>query len=455
MSGLSEARAAGKLDRGQYFGYALGSVGTGIYNTVPGLLLLYYMTDTLGISAWLAGLAIFVPKLWDVITDPWMGSISDRSHTRWGRRRPWLLLGGLTLPPVFALMFMTPDFAEPMLRFAWVTGFYILCATAFTIFAIPYISMPAEMTDDYHETTRLMAWRMALLTVGVLVSGALAPMLVEQVGGGGRAGYATMSTIIAVVLAAVMIGTFFGTRRAPLRERTPDAPPFWSTFREALRLRPFAVLTSGYFLQHAGVGAVLAVVPYFASYVLQGDDLTVTILFVCLVGPAFVAMPLWVAVSRRIGKLNGYIVSMLLFGGFGASLFFATPSSIVLVYVQVALMGIGWAGTELFPFSMLPDVIASDRESSGQRREGVFTGLWMAVDKGALALGALCTSVVLDSSGFIESDAEQVVTQPESALGGIRICVALLPAICVALSLPIIRRYSLARETQRETSEAA
>jgi GPH family glycoside/pentoside/hexuronide:cation symporter len=450
---VSEAKAASALDRGQYFGYALGSVGTGIYNTVPGLLLLYYMTDTLGISAWLAGLAIFVPKLWDVVTDPWMGSISDRSHTRWGRRRPWLLLGGLTLPPLFALMFMTPDFAEPMLRFAWVTGFYVLCATAFTIFAVPYISMPAEMTDDYHETTTLMAWRMALLTLGVLVSGALAPVLVEQIGGGGRAGYATMSTIIAVVLAAAMIGTFFGTRRAPQRERTANAPPFWSTFRQALRVKPFAVLTSGYFLQHAGVGAVLAVVPYFASYVLQGDDLTVTILFVCLVGPAFAAMPLWVVVSKRIGKLRGYIVAMLLFGGFGASLWFASPGNIVLVYVQVAMMGIGWAGTELFPFSMLPDVIASDREASGQRREGVFTGLWMAVDKGALAVGALCTSLVLDGSGFLESEAEQVVVQPASALSGIRICAALLPAIFVVLSLPIVRRYSLDRETRRSTSE--
>ncbi len=438
-----------KLDRGIYFGYALGSVGTGIYNTVPGLLLLFYMTDTLGISAWLAGLAIFVPKLWDVITDPWMGSISDRSHSRWGRRRPWLLLGSLTLPPLFALMFMTPDFADPWLGFVWVTGFYVLCATAYTVFSVPYISMPAEMTDDYHETTTLMAWRMAALTVGVLVSGALAPVLVEQVGGGGRAGYATMSTIIAVVLAAAMLGAFFGTRRAPQRERTPDAPPFWSTFRQALGVKPFAILTSGYFLQHAGVGAVLAVVPYFARYVLHGDELTVTILFVGLVLPAFVAMPMWVRVSRRIGKLNGYIASMLLFGGFGASLWFASPSNLALTYVAVALMGIGWAGTELFPFSMLPDVIAADREQTGHRREGVFTGLWMAVDKGAMAIGALAASLVLDASGFIETEAGQIVSQPESALTGIRIGTAVLPALFVALSLPIVWRYTLARETQR------
>jgi GPH family glycoside/pentoside/hexuronide:cation symporter len=98
---------------------------------------------------------------------------------------------------------------------------------------------------------------------------------------------------------------------------------------------------------------------------------------------------------------------------------------------------------------MLPDVIANDRATTGLRREGVFTGLWMAVDKGALALGALATSVVLDASGFIESEAGQIVTQPDSALFGIRICVALLPATAVVLALPIVRGYALDRETRR------
>src|SRR5690606_27628574 len=119
--------------------------------------------------------------------------------------------------------------------------------------------------------------------------------------------------------AASMIGTFFGTRRAPQRERTEVAPPFWSTFRAAISVKPFAILCAGYFFQHAGVGAVLAAVAFFARYTLAGGDLTVTILFVCLVAPAFAFMPVWVAVSKRIGKLAGYIASMLLFGAGAAS----------------------------------------------------------------------------------------------------------------------------------------
>lgn len=431
--------------RGLYFGYGLGSIGTGVYNTVPGLLLLYYMTDTLGIAAGLAGLAIFIPKLWDVITDPWMGSISDRTTSRWGRRRPYLLAGGLSLPVLFALLFMTPDFGDPMLAFAWVVGFYVLCATAFTVFAIPYVAMPTEMTDDYDEVTTLMAWRMAMLTVGVLVSGAVAPML-KEAGGGAREGYALMSSVLAVVLLVVMVGTFIGTRRAPIRERAAEVPPFWRSVRDALRIKPFAILTSGYFFQHTGVGAVLATVPFFATYVLEGGKGTVTIMFVCLVGPAFATMPLWVAVSKRIGKLNAYIASMLLFGGFGASLWLTGPDSHALAYVLIALMGVGWAGTQLFPFSMLPDVIALDRRDSGHNREGVFTGLWMAVDKAAMAVGALTAGLVLQFTGFIESEAGQTVAQPDSALVGIRIGTAALPALFILVCLPIIRRYELSRE---------
>jgi len=447
---VTEPQRGGRLPLGLCLGYGLGSVGTGIYNTVPGLLLLIYMTDTLGVPAWLAGLGIFVPKLWDVITDPWMGSISDRTQTRFGRRRPWLLLGGLSLPLLFVALFRTPDFGDPILGFCWVLGFYILCATAYTVFSVPYIAMPAEMTDDYDEVTRLMAWRMALLTVGVLVSGALAPMLVEQLGGGGRAGYAMMSTIIAALLAAAMIGTFFGTRRAPQRERQPEHPPFWSSLRAALRVKPFAILGGGYFLQHTGVGAVLAVVPYFASYVLEGGEGTVTIFFVCLVGPAFATMPLWVAVSRRTGKLAAYVAAMLLFGGAAASLWLASPNALWLVYLQVALVGVGWAGTELFPFSMLPDVIAADRQQSGARREGTFTGLWTALDKSSLALGGLLASLALAVTGFVESEAGEIVSQPDSALVGIRIGTAAIPALFVLACLPIVLRYDLSREASRK-----
>lgn len=440
-------QGSAKIGLGTRVGYGVGAIGTGVYATVPGLLLLYYMTDTLGIAAALAGIGIFIPKLWDVLTDPLMGSISDRTRTRWGRRRPYLLAGGLALPLLFVLLFSSPEL-EPIWAFAWVFVTYVLAATAFTVFSVPYTAMPAEMSEDYDEVTSLMGWRVALLTIGVLVSGAAAPQLIE-LGGGGRAGYQVMAMGLAVVMMASLLGTFFGTRKAPARPRLDQTPPFREQLRAALEVRPFRVLIGGYALQLIGVGVILATVPYFVRYLLHGNDGTVTIMFVALVGPAFATMPIWVRISRLIGKLRAYLISTALLGLGAASLWLADPARLGLVYAQVAVMGVGWAGTQLFPFSMLPDTMAADRHASGQRREGVFTGLWMAVDKGAMATGALLAGLALDLGGFVESRGGQLVEQPGTALTAIAVSTALLPAVFLLISLPILRRYELTREKTR------
>jgi sugar (glycoside-pentoside-hexuronide) transporter len=431
------------LGAGLRFGYGVGAIGTGVYATVPGLLLLYYMTDTLGVGAAVAGVGIFVPKLWDVITDPFMGTISDRTRSRWGRRRPYLLAGGLSLPVCFALLFACP-LDGPTASFVWVMVMYLLAATAFTVFSVPWTAMPAEMSEDYDEFTGLMGWRVALLTVGVLLSGALAPMLVE-LGGGGRSGYTLMGATLGAVMLVMLLGCFWGTRRAPSLDRREDDAGLWTQLAEVARVRPFVVLVGAFALQLVGVGVILAAVPYFARYILD-DAGALTILFVALVGPAFAFMPVWVRVSRVIGKLPAYVTSVSIFSVGALSLWLASAETTTIVYAQVAVIGVGWAGTQLCPFSMLPDTMTADREDSGQRREGVFTGVWMAIDKGGMAIGALLTGLALDAGGFVESAEGVVVTQPGSALTAIRVSIALLPAMFMLVSLPILRGYELDRE---------
>ncbi|MCA9700053.1 MAG: MFS transporter, partial [Myxococcales bacterium] len=397
------------LSRWIMAGYGVGSIGTGTFATVPGLLLLIYMTDTLGVPAALAGLGIFVPKLWDVVTDPFMGSISDRTESRFGRRRPYLLAGALSLPVCFALIFSTPDLGSPMLAFAWVITAYILAATAFTVFCVPYVAMPAEMSDDYHEATRLMAYRMALMTVGILVAGAGAPMLVK-LGGGGQAGYKVMAWAIAAVLLVGLCGAFFGTRSAPFTAADPAAsagPGLAAQLRLALRNRPFVVLLLAYALQLCAVGCLLASVPFFAKYIVAGDpEEMVTFLFVALVGPAIVTMPAWLWVSRRLGKTRAYAIALVIFMLATLTLWWSPGRPALWSVAVVTVMGMAYAATQLFPFSMLPDTIAVDQAATGRRREGIFTGIWTAVDKGGLALGGFATGLILEFSGFVERHGE-------------------------------------------------
>jgi glycoside/pentoside/hexuronide:cation symporter, GPH family len=186
-------RSGTQLPRRVHAGYALGSLVTGAFGTVPGLLLAPYLTDTLGVAAWLAGVLVWAPKAWDVLVNPVAGRISDRTRGRWGARRPYLLVGGLVLAVLFAAIFAAPFDSG---RGAYVAFAFLLAATAYAFFQVPYVAMPAELTDDYSERTRLLTWRVAVLAIAILVSGAIAPLVVNF-GGEGVPGHRWMGVFVA------------------------------------------------------------------------------------------------------------------------------------------------------------------------------------------------------------------------------------------------------------------
>jgi GPH family glycoside/pentoside/hexuronide:cation symporter len=426
-----------RLPRRIALSYSVGAVGTGVFSTVPGLLLLFYLTDIVGVGAGLAALVLFLPKIWDAVLNPVVGTLSDRSSSRFGKRRPFLLTGGVVIPLGFALLFAAPDLDSPGLVALWVGAAYTLAMTGFAMFQVPWVAMPAEMTDDYHERTRLMSMRMVLLTVGILLGGALAPVLA---GGddADRAGYARMGLIIATVLLAVLLTAWRGTRGAA--STPPEAGPR-PTFRTQLTVvrgnGPFLALFSTFALQAVAVGAMLAGAPYMATYVL-GDAGLAAVLFVFLVAPAALVMPLWRRLSLRIGKAGGYLLASGLFALTAASLLFARELPELVIYGQMCLLGIGYAGMQLFPYSMLPDALAL----SGPSRAGIFTGVWQAGETIGFAVGPAIYGGILAVTGFVSSSADVRVEQPGSAMNGLVLGFSLLPAALVLLSLPLLRRYA-------------
>ncbi|WP_460494018.1 MFS transporter [Dactylosporangium cerinum] len=419
-------------------GYALGSLVTGAFGTVPGLLLLPYLTDTLGVAAGIAGLLVLAPKAWDVLINPVAGRISDRTRTSMGARRPFLLFGGLALAVLFAGIFAAPFERNA----AYAAVMFLLAATAFAFYQVPYVAMPAEMTDDYAERTRLMSWRVAILAVAILVSGALSPMVTKQFGGG-IPGHRAMGVFVAVLILVGTFGSFFGTRSAPVGKVLPSEPSFAAQLRVVRANRPFRLLLICWIVQAAGIATMLAGVSYFATQILESPDTGATLLFACFVGPALLVMPLWTRVGRRVGKLRAYVYASVLFAAAAAALALAPFLPAAVVYVLTGLVGSGYAGQQVFGLAMLPDCIAFDAQRTGRRQAGVFTGLWTAGETFGLALGPGVFAVLLAIFGYVSSSSGEAAAQSGTAKIGVLIGFTLVPALVVASALIGLRGYDL------------
>lgn len=429
-----------KVSLGVRLGYAVGSFCTANFTTIPGLLLLFYMTNVLAVPAALAGVVLFLPKAWDLIANTLVGRWSDRTVSRWGPRRPWLLAGAVVLPVSFTLMFAGPPLTgAPAAAYVGLT--FLLAATGYALYEVPYKAMPAEMTTDYHERTSLLQWRMALISISIAMSGILAP----AIAGDTAAGYRAMGITFGAILLAAMLGSFFGTARAPFTGQQKSEGTLREQLAAARSSRPFMWLLGLSSAQTLGAGVMLAGAPYFSAYALDDTSATTT-LFAALVGPMLVTMPLWVWLARKLDKRGAMILSGTLFTS-GALLILGTPAfGSLYAHLCVVIVGVGYAGLQLLQFSMLADVIAHDGAVSGERRGGVFTGLWTAVENAVAALGATLYGWVLSAGGFLSSDPEHPVTQPDSAHTAVVIGVTVVPALITFAGVLMTLKYELTAE---------
>jgi Na+/melibiose symporter-like transporter len=421
------------------FGYALGSLATGAFGTVPGLLLLPYLTDTLGVGASVAGLLVLLPKAWDVVFNPIAGRISDRTTGKRGARRPYLLYGGIALAITFAALFAGPDTGSATVDALYVAFVFLVCATAFAFFQVPYNALPAELTTSPAERTSITAWRIAVLAVAILISGAGAPAVRDAVGG--LAGYRIMGVAVGVLIVVGAVGVFVGTARARVAPPLPSVAGWRETVAAVRDCPPFRVLLTAFVIQAVGIGTLLAGVDYLARVGL-GDKSWQPLLFAAFVGPALLVMPLWQRIGARRGKRSAYVAATFVFavgllGVLGARVF---PPALIVVFVAVA--GVGYAGLQVFPLSLLADVIGREEDRTGQVRAGVFAGVWTAGETLGLALGPALYGGILAIGGYVSSTGE-AVAQPSSAVVAVIAGVALVPALFTLAALPLLRRKEL------------
>lgn len=442
----SPARPLSRLDQA---GFGTGGLATGIFITVPGLVLLYYMTDTLGVAAGLAGLVVVVPKLLDLVLTPLAGRLSDRTVSRWGRRRPWMAVGGLLLPAAFALIFWSPFTGSAAAL--WVTVTFALAGVAYSMFVVPWASLPAEIGPDSATRTTMMSWRIGFIALAILLSGGLAPVLVE-LGGSGAEGYRTMALILApVMLLGVVVATLVGARRSTGATSTGATTSTAATgsLREALRAvrgsRPLRTMFLVIMLCEAASATALAAAPYIADHVLGSEDALVP-LFIGIVSPLILTMPLWRRAAKRHGK-RAALQSAAGFFAAGAVALVALPFlpadiRLFAAIGAVVVLGAGFAGTAMLPQAMFADAVAHEAGVSGQRRVGLFTGASNAAETIAGSLGAGLYAAALSVTGFVSSAGGQV-TQTATAQLGVVAGVGVVGAVVLTGVVLVLRSYRL------------
>ena len=431
-----------RLTRGSTLGYAVGAAGTAGFGTVPGLLLAIYLTNTLGVAAGIASLVVLVPKLWDVFFLPYVGTLSDRAVARTGNRARFLVFGAIGMLICFPLMFAVPAGIAPMVAAFWVLIAFLVAASAFGFFQVPYIALAAEITDSPRERTTLMSWRVGFQVIGILLFGVGAPVVVGLFADE-NSGYLAMGIAVGGLIALGMLVCWSVVRRLHryVTESTAGTHSPLAQFRTAWAARPFRLLVSAFIVQALGAGAVLAAAPYFSRYILGIADFG--LVFGVLLVPAVIFMPMWAAVGHRLGKRRGFIISSFIFmaGLIGSLAAPLVPLAAALALICVT--SVGYAGMQMFPLAMLPDTISDDAARTGEQRAGSFTGVWTAGETAAFAIGPALVLLLLAVTGYVSTTAGQVVEQPALAITGVTLAFSVLPVVLVALSLPLIWRYPL------------
>jgi glycoside/pentoside/hexuronide:cation symporter, GPH family len=431
-----------RLSRGATIGYGVGAAGTAGFGTVPGLLLAIYLTDTLGVAAGLASLVVLLPKLWDVVFLPLVGNLSDRSVARTGQRARFLVYGALGMLVCFPLMFAVPAGVAPGVAAAWVFLAFLIAATAFGVFQVPFIALAAEITDSPWERTTLMSWRVGFQVVGILVFGIAAPVLVGLFAAA-NTGYLVMGVVVGMLIAAGMLICWRVVRHLHryVTQATASTMSPVRQLRIAFASQPFRLLIVAFIMQALAAGAVLAAAPYFARLILGIDNFG--LVFGALLAPAILVMPLWARVGHRLGKRNGYLIASVIFMVGLTSSLLASRLPLGMALLLIAVASAGYAGMQMFPLAMLPDTISAEAEVRGEQRAGAFTGVWTAGETAAFAAGPALVLLLLAVTGYVSTTAGQVAMQPASAISGVQLAFSVVPVVLVACSLPIIWRYPL------------
>jgi GPH family glycoside/pentoside/hexuronide:cation symporter len=430
-----------KIPVWQKWMYGSGDLGFSLTSTIIGAYFAIFLTDVVGISAKIAAVAIFIGRTWDYVNDPLFGYISDRTHTRWGRRRPYLLFGAIPFAIVFTLMWWRPPLQSDVALAVYYAVIYVLYDASATMIYMPYFALTPELTSDYDERTSLTSVRAFFSIFGSLLAFTIPLMMVSGFSPDHAHNVLIMGLVFGIASAIPLFFVFFGTRERP-EFMNLKQPGLRESLRASLGNRPFVFSAVIYLFTWVSVDILQVIMLYFIKYVVKREgnsDLIMATIFVV----AIFALPLWTWISRRLNKRIAYIFGVAFFAAVLLMLITLTSSTpLTYILILCVLAGIGVSAAHVMPWSIIPDAIEYGELKTGERHEGMFYSLISLSQKVASSFAIPLALLVLDATGYIPNSAQQ----PSSAVLGIRIVTGPIPAAMMCIGILFAILYPLGRE---------
>ncbi len=421
--------------------YASGDIYGGGSFIIVGLLLLVYLTNVEGFSGTLAGSILFIGKAWDAITDPFMGQLSDRTRSRFGRRRIFFLLGSLPVFLSWVMLWYSFGITDTTVKFLYYTLAYIFFSTAFTIVMVPYNAILSDMVRDYNRRSAFTGMRLGFSAAAAIFC-ATVPALITGAYADPKQAYLVMGLTFGAVFAMCWLVVFLGTSENQIEPSPVVSIKDWLF---VLKNRSFRIYVTVFILFQMAIDTVMTLAVYFLTVSLQKEELFVPIMGSILI-TQLVFIGIFSQVAQKTDKTTpAYISAGVWIAASIAIAFFtnATPSYIVIS--TCSLIGVGSAGCNLFSWSALPDIADVDELITGRRREGLYSGASTFLRKlsGGLVVGVL--GVALDVIGYSKVAVSAGNISPTTDWG-IRILFCAIPFTFLIFALLFLRKYKLGRQ---------
>jgi GPH family glycoside/pentoside/hexuronide:cation symporter len=406
------------LSRVALLTYAAPALGFGFMTMLVNTYFMKFSTDVLAIPAATMGGILLASRAWDAVADPIAGYLSDRTRTRIGRRRPWLMLGALPLALGFALAWSPPSALPPGGLTLWMGGAMLLYFTSLTICRMPHEALGAELSGDYHERNRVFGVRRASFGIGaLLVFGALSLLSDASEP---RALAVRLAGVAGAVTVLLLFVTGMAVREPAAHQGRGAARPF-AAVRDVLRNPHARRLLSVSFLQQVATATVTTVAAYHTQYVL-GDPGAFPLLLGTFFLASLITIPLWLRLGRRFEKKPLLVVSMAAVGVILGAMCAVGEGDHVLLFSLAAAGGAVSGALDVIMPSLQADVIDFDELRTGERKEGVYFAAWHLAEKTALGVAAAVTGIALGASGFLPNQ-----PQGEATLLTLRVLLSLFP----------------------------